>query len=99
MAFSEANFRLMERLVALGVPSLLEGIFNVTESKNGKSPTHYLGAFIAQKEYKVLAEIRVYSPTYLVIKLYRRGQAAQTLREQSIDDAINKVLIPAGFGN
>jgi hypothetical protein len=97
MSHNIDNITRVLEITKLGVPTLLNGVFQVTETKIGKSPTHYAGSFMARHDFQVLVEVRVYSATYVVLKLYRRGKAVETLREQTVEDAINKILIPAGF--
>jgi hypothetical protein len=61
-------------LMACGTPTFLAEPVQVELQKIAKSPAKYVGCFIRSQDSTKLVEIKVYSPTFIIIVLYKKGE-------------------------
>ena len=76
MSISQQSYEIAKDLSRLGPQLFFNSPVEVQEQKINKPATEFYGSFIGNQ--KVIIEIRVYSPTYYIVKVYRKGEAVKT---------------------
>ena len=76
---------IVQRLCKHGAMVFFPDPLPVTEEKVGKPATEFVGAFMQNRtnQRHTLWEVRAYSPTYIVTKMYVKGMAVKTERHGS----------------
>jgi hypothetical protein len=69
---------------------LLPETLVVKNNKDGKPPTFFAGAFLQTTTNQTVVEVQVYSATFIMLKVYRkgsRGEPVEAKMQKTLDGA------------